>query len=118
MPPSGPAITAVSAGDMALARDTIAAAEAAHFAAELNDLARILVADRHRHRHGLLRPRIPVIDMHIGAANGRAVHLDENVVVTDRRLGNVLHPNAGFRARLDECFHGLLPLLNDAKVAS
>ena len=83
----------------------------------LDDFAGIFMADRHRYRHGLLRPGVPVVDVHVGAADRGAMHLDEDVVVADRGLRDVLHPDAGFRARLDQCFHEV-PLLNDAEFAS
>ena len=105
MPAPRAAVAAMSAGDVSLAGHPIAGLDAAHLAADLDDLARILVTDGHRHRNGLLRPRIPVVDVHVGAADGGAVHLDEHVVVTDRGLRHVLHPDAGFRASLDQCFH-------------
>ena len=69
---------------------------------------------RHRHGHGLLRPCIPVVDVHVGAADGRAVYLDEYIVVADRGLRYVLQPDAGFRACLDQCFHDML-LMDDAR---
>ena len=117
VPASGAAIAAVSAGDVSLARDPIAGAEAAHLAADLDDLARILVTHGHRHRHRLLRPGVPVVDMHVGAANGGATHFDEDVVVADRGLRHILHPDPGFRASLDQCFHSLSSM-NDAELAA
>ena len=103
--PAGAAVAAMSAGDVAFARHAVAGLDAAHFAADLDDLARVLVTDGHRHRDGFLRPRVPVVDMHVGAADGRAVDLDEHVVVADRGLRHVLHPDSGFRSSLDQCFH-------------
>src|ERR1700722_7072689 len=74
------------------------------------------MSDRHRHGHGFLRPRIPIVNVHIGAADCGTLDLDEHIVVTDRGFRNILHPDTGFRAGLDECFHGL-SLVYDAEVA-
>jgi hypothetical protein len=41
--------------------------------------------------------------------------LDEHIVVADAGFRNVLHPDAGFRACFDECFHNCP--LNDAELA-
>ena len=67
--PAGAAVAAVAAGDVAFARDAVADREAAHFAAHVDDAAEVLVADGHGHRDGLLRPGVPVVDVHVGAAD-------------------------------------------------
>jgi hypothetical protein len=51
------------------AGDTLADLQALHAAAERGDLAHELVADHHRHRDGGLRPRVPVMDVQVGAAD-------------------------------------------------
>src|SRR5204863_812068 len=69
VPAAGAAVAAVAAGDVALAGDAIAALQAVHLRADLDDAPAVLVAHRHRHRDGLLRPGIPVVDVHVGAAD-------------------------------------------------
>src|ERR1700730_14006131 len=117
MPPARAAITAVPAGDVTLARNAVARAEAAYFAAQFDDFSRVFMADGHGHGNGFLRPGIPVVDVHVGAAYRRAMDLDEHVIVADRRLRDVLPPDAGFSTCLEECFHVFF-LVNDAKIAS
>src|SRR5277367_5939481 len=117
MPPPGTAVAAMPAGDVSLAGNSIAGFHTAHFAADLHDLARVLMTDCHRHRNGFLRPGIPVVDMHVGAANGGAVDFDEHIVVTDRGLGHVFHPDSRFCASFDQCFH-LTCLFNDAEACA
>ena len=90
---------------MALSGDTIARLEAAHFAADLDHLATEFMSDRHRHRDRLPCPRVPVIDVHVGAADRGLADADQDVVMTHARLGNLFHPDAGFGARFDQCFH-------------
>ena len=67
----------------------------------LDYLANKLVADDHWHGNGLLCPGVPVPDVNIGAADGGAVNLDEDVADSDARLWHILHPESGFRFRLD-----------------
>jgi len=98
----------MAAGDMTFPGYAIARVKAAHFAAQFDDLAGILMAHRHGDRYGLLRPGIPIVNVHVGAADGGAMHLDQHIIVTDRRFRDILHPDAGFRAGLDECFHACL----------
>ena len=81
----------------------------AHIGAELDDLAGIFVADRHRRRDRLLRPLVPVEDMDVGAADAGLVDLDQHVVRPD--LGHRLVAAATGRARrlcLDQGLHALL----------
>src|SRR5258706_11602870 len=114
MPPARAAIAAVSAGDVTLARHAVAGAETAHLAAQFDDFAGVFMADSHGHGNGLLRPGIPVVNMHVGAAYRRAVDLDEHVIVADRRFWDVLQPDTGFRTCLDQRFHNPA-LVNDAQ---
>ena len=48
--------------------------------ADVGDLAGIFMADDHRHRHGLLRPVVPIVDVDVGAADAGLVHLDQHIV--------------------------------------
>ena len=66
---AGAAVAAEAAGEMPFAGHAIAEREAAHFAAHVDDAAEVLVADGHGHRDGLLRPGVPVVDVHVGAAD-------------------------------------------------
>src|ERR1700682_1111594 len=100
---------------MSLAGNPVAGMKTAYFAAHLDDLAGILVTHGHGYRHRLLSPSIPVVDVHVGAANGGAMHFDEYVVVSHGGFRNVLHPNPRFGACLDQRFHSL-SLLNDAEM--
>src|SRR6185369_11324146 len=63
------------------------------------------MAHCHRHRNGLLRPGIPVVDMHVRAADRGLGDLDEHIVGADFRLVDVPHPDAGLRLRLDQRLH-------------
>jgi hypothetical protein len=58
------------------------------------------------YRDGLARPIVPLVDVHVGAANARAVHADQDVVDADAGLVDVFQPEAGLVFAFDECFHG------------
>ena len=95
---------AVHADDMALARNPLADLKALDIGAEPRDLARIFVADDHRHRDRALRPFVPVVDMHVGAADAGLVHLHQHVVRTDDGNRDVFEPQAGLRFSLTRAF--------------
>src|SRR5919112_1278467 len=59
--PSGSRIAAISSA--------VAGRESGNLAAHLHDLTAVLMSHRHRHGNGLLRPRVPIEDMHVGAAD-------------------------------------------------
>ena len=77
-----------------------------------------LVADGHGHGDGLLRPFVPLVDMHIGAADAGVTHADQHVVDADRRLGNLFQPQSALRFALDQCLHERIPLLQYAQIVS
>ena len=93
---TGAAVAAVAAGDVAFAGDAIADGEAAHFLADGDHLSHILVTDHHGHGYGLLGPLIPVVDVHVGAADGGLADLDQQIVVAELGSRDVRHPDAGF----------------------
>jgi hypothetical protein len=68
---------------------------------DLDDFAGELVADDDRRLHAALCPRIPVVNVHVGAAHAGAPHPNEHFVFSDCRLGNV----AEFEPRSRRWFH-------------
>ena len=69
MPAAGKAVAAAAADHVAFAADDVAGEEVVDVGADRDDLADELVADRHRHRDGLLRPFVPVVDVDVGTAD-------------------------------------------------
>ena len=63
------------------------------------------VADGQRHRHGLRRPVIPVVDVQIGSADGCAVDLDAYLARSGFRNVQFPHCQARSRLVLDQCTH-------------
>ena len=60
--------------------------------ADTLDNADKFVTDGHRHRDGFLRPGVPVVDVHVGAADRRLQHPDQHVIVANFRNRHVLQP--------------------------
>ena len=56
---------------------------------------------------GLLRPLVPVEDVHVGAADAGLVHFHQHVVGADLGDRLILEPQARLRLFLDEGAHGL-----------
>ena len=59
----------------------------------------------HRHGDRLLRPGVPVVDVHVGAADAGAQHPDQHVVDADLRLRHVLQPQPGLGPALHQRPH-------------
>ena len=115
MTAAGETIAAMSAGDVALAGDEIAFGESFNVITDAIDHADKLVADGHRHRNGLLRPRIPIIYMYVGSADGSLDDADEDVVALDFWNGNFFEP----KPRLGFAFHdGLHRFLHEMKLSA
>ena len=102
---AGHAVAAAAADDMALAADDVAHREVADVRTHLDDLTHELVADRDRHGDRRLRPRVPAVDVEIGAADTRLAHADDDVVDPVLRLRDVLEPEPGAGVGLDERLH-------------
>jgi hypothetical protein len=113
MPSARATVAAFAADDMTFARDPLADMVLGDRRADLSNLADELVADYHRHRNGLLRPLVPVPDMHVRAADGGFLHLDQHVVRPGFGHRHMLHPEADFRfcfnERLHHVCHGEIP---------
>jgi hypothetical protein len=77
---------------VAFAANDLAGTEVAHVRADLDYTADKLVADDHRHRDGLLRPLVPLVDVHVRAADTGAEHADQNVIDAEGRLVDVFEP--------------------------
>src|SRR5271165_1216994 len=108
---AGHAVAAAAAHYVAFARDQFAGTKIDDIGADLNDLANEFMPDRHRNRDRLLGPGIPVVDVHVGAADPCAVDADQNSIDAEGGLGDVFEPKAWRSVRLDECFHRISRLL-------
>ena len=76
-------------------------------APDLDDVAGELVADHEGGLAASARPVVPFVDVHVGAADAGAAHLDEHFVVPDLRAGDVRQLESGSAGRLHESLHGV-----------
>ena len=107
MPAASQAVAAAAADHMPFAADNVAGSEIDHIRADRDDLAHELVADHHGHGNRALGPGVPVVDMHVGAADPGASHANQDVIDAVLRLGNIFQPQPGgpftFHQRLHDC---------------
>src|SRR5262249_44584079 len=68
MPSPRETIATMPAGDVTFGYNQIALRKTFHVIAHAIDNADKLVANYHRHRNRLLRPRVPIVDVHVRAA--------------------------------------------------
>src|SRR5262249_55700124 len=95
-----------AANYMALAADNFAGMKIDHVGADRDYLADKLVAHDHWHGDSLAGPVIPLVNVNVGAADARAVHLDQHVIDPDFGARYVLQPQPGFCLTLALCFPG------------
>jgi hypothetical protein len=107
MTPTGAAVAAVAADDVPLAGHQLPELEAAHPVSELDDPAHELVADDQGHGQRALRPLVPLVDMHVRAADGGLEHADHDFSGAGARDGDALERQTGSGFLLDERKHRL-----------
>jgi hypothetical protein len=98
-------IAADAASDMTFRRNAIADNESFDFTAAFDDFSVELVANGCGYLDRALRPVVPLEYVDVRAANGASFYLNKNIVVADRRLRHVLHPDATFCMCLDQGAH-------------
>src|SRR5260370_23201667 len=75
---SGATLVAVTAGYMGFGCDKITRDKFSYFFSHLYDFTSELVPNDTRRLHAVLRPRIPLIDMHIRATDGGRFYLQHH----------------------------------------
>ena len=76
---AGMAVTAMVAGNVPFTRVALADMQPCHTFAERGDFADIFMTDGHGRLDMQLRPRVPVVDVYVRAADGGLVDLDKNL---------------------------------------
>ncbi len=97
-------VAANTARDVALCGDTISDIETLDFSTAFNDFAAEFMADGEWHGNCFTGPVVPLINMNIGSANGRAADFDQNVVVSRLRFVDIFKPETTFGLRFDQRF--------------
>ena len=87
----------------------VADSNVGHQLPDLCHLSRELMTDDERRLAAPLRPIVPFVDMHVGAAYTRAPDTDQHFVVADRGNRNVLQHEAWTGGLLYEGFHSVCP---------
>mmetsp|Transcript_21172 Transcript_21172/g.49211 ORF Transcript_21172/g.49211 Transcript_21172/m.49211 type:complete len:224 (+) Transcript_21172:474-1145(+) len=105
VPDASTAVPAVTAHHVAFAAHAVSDLKAAHALAHLYDGACKLVTNCHAVRYGLLGPLVPMVDVHVGAADGSTVNLDQHIVEARFGDGLPVHPYAGLRPQLGKGLH-------------
>ena len=82
-------VATFTAYDMTFAIDQITFLVALHIRADFLDRANEFMADHHRRFDRFLRPVVPIIDMHIRAADRRLFDLDQHVIDAGRGHGHI-----------------------------
>ena len=78
---AGATLVAVTANNVRFRRDKIADLDAHHVRANLHHIARQFVTKQHRRRvKTALRPRVPFVNMQIGATDRRCSHPNQHFV--------------------------------------
>ncbi len=102
---AGHAVAAAPADDVPLAAHQVAHGEVAHVRPVTDHLTDELVPDHHRHRHRLLGPGVPAVDVQVGAADACLAHADQNVVDARLGCGHLLEPQPLAGVGLDQSLH-------------
>src|SRR6266496_3415479 len=108
MTPPGKTIATMTTGDVPLADYEIALCKSFHVIANGINNADKLVTNRHRHRNGFLRPRVPVVDVHVGPTDGSFQNPDEHLVAANFWDRNFLEPETGLGFGLHNGLHHFL----------
>ena len=100
MAATGQAVPAAAAHHMPFAADNVAGKEVSDVGAHFHDLADELVTHHHRHGDRLAGPGVPLVNVHVRAADARAIDLDQNIVDAHLRNRHIDQPQPGFRLAL------------------
>ena len=94
----------MAADDVALPAHQLTDVQTTDVAAEGVDHPDELMADDKRHRYRTLRPFVPLVDVHIGAADGGLEDADQHFVAPDRGSGTSTSSRPGPAAVFTNAF--------------
>jgi hypothetical protein len=105
MPSTGQTVPTSPTDHVTFTTDDLAGMKVHDVGANFRDLADEFVSDNHGDGDCLLCPIVPLIDMDVCPTDSRPVNLDQDIIDSDGRLGDVFEPEAGFRFTFDKSFH-------------
>ena len=101
----GETVATVAADDVTFGSDHLAFHETGDIGPETCDVTGELVPDRHRGRDRRLSPLIPLVDVEIGPADARGMHLDQHLVGPRFGHGHVFEAQTLLVGVLDQRSH-------------
>src|SRR5580692_7559760 len=84
------AVATTSADDVPFTTHDVPRIEVVDIGSNLDNLPNEFMSYGHRHLNCLLCPVVPLIDMHVRAADSGVMHAHEHVIDADYRVGNFL----------------------------
>ncbi len=102
---AGAALQALAAGHVHLGGNEVAFLHAGDFIAERGHFAAELVPGNQRRMNPVLRPAVPVVNVQVGAANGRDFHLHQHVGAPESWNLDLANLRARGRFRLHDRQH-------------
>src|SRR5215467_2330649 len=109
MPPSGEAIPTMPAGNVTFGYNQVAPGKTSDVIANAIHNPHKFMTNYHRHRNRLLCPCVPVVDVHVRAADGCFQDADEHIIAANVWNRNLLEPETrlcfGFDNRLHHRLH-------------
>src|SRR5215472_3949632 len=105
MTAAGHTVAAAATGHVPFAADQFTRMKIGDVGAYRNHFAHELVADDHWNRYGSLRPRVPVINVHIGTADTGEENSDLNVIDAGLGLGDLFEPQTSTGRKFSESLH-------------
>lgn len=103
--PARETVAAPSANYVTFSADKLARKEVRHIRSDCRDFANKLMADHHGNRDSFARPGIPLVNVHVGAADGGAPNPNQNIVNPNLRDGNLSEGQPRLRTALHKGLH-------------
>lgn len=105
VPATREAVAAVTANNMPFARDELAQRKPSHARTDIGHGADIFMTNDEGRLDGPLRPRVPLINMHIRSTNRGFLNLDQHIIQARRGHGYFGHDEAGSGRGLNDGAH-------------
>src|SRR5579862_3449960 len=108
MAAAGETVAAAATDDVPFAADDVAGMEIGDVGADLYDLADEFMADGHGDGDRLLRPTVPFVNVHVGAADAGASYADQNIINARARGVDIFEPQPRLALAFYYRFHLVL----------